>query len=740
MTKVKGNIYSAEIPAGTNVVVFNNGNGSQSGDYNPQGNHLYTESTDTGEYDGEGGGEVVVAVPDKLYIQGTVNGTSWDTSKAVAMTKSGNKFTIDEVMLSKASSTDDWAYFQFSTAIGKDWDVVNGSDRYGAPAENTPITAGTPAEMTRYIKDVNASSCQSWKIEAGIYGISVDFDANTVTVTKKEAGTGTLSAADVTIKPNGEAVLEISLANSKPIAALQFDVQFPNNVTSNTPTLFRTDGTLKAQSSQLASGAYRYVVAPSSTENVSSFTGNEGKIMEIPLRADASALIGEYDLVFTNVIYSAPTGEKVKPGNFTAKMTVEASEEVSTIELDKKIISLKVGGSYTLTATIMPANTPAEGATWASSDATIATVDNTGKVTAVKNGKATITVTHGTMKATCDVYVGKEAQTITWGEVPAKLLIGGEFTLNATSSSNLAVTYTITSGATFAHITDGKLIADNIGTVTIEANQEGNDTYAPANPETVSITIWLGHDMGDVNMDNTLTIGDVTATINHILETTLITDPTALLLADMDKDGSIDVADVVLIVNAILAQPATTSNPAAAPARFASQNDMERFEMTCTGDLLNVKFTNMQDYVATEFELVLPEGVEVVDGQVMGSKHTVAIRNLGDNIARVVVYSMTNAPFNKYGSIVLQLTSSNIERAKITSALIGTTSITTPAEGATYDTCGVEIVEANASDIISVYNINGIRVYSGDMSGFEATALKGVYIVKTADKTYKVVR
>lgn len=208
----------------------------------------------------------------------------------------------------------------------------------------------------------------------------------------------------------------------------------------------------------------------------------------------------------------------------------------------------------------------------------------------------------------------------------------------------------------------------------------------------------------------------------------------------MDKDGSIDVADVVLIVNAILAQPATTSNPAAAPARFASQNDMERFEMTCTGDLLNVKFTNMQDYVATEFELVLPEGVEVVDGQVMGSKHTVAIRNLGDNIARVVVYSMTNAPFNKYGSIVLQLTSSNIERAKITSALIGTTSITTPAEGATYDTCGVEIVEANASDIISVYNINGIRVYSGDMSGFEATALKGVYIVKTADKTYKVVR
>lgn len=80
---------------------------------------------------------------------------------------------------------------------------------------------------------------------------------------------------------------------------------------------------------------------------------------------------------------------------------------VTGVTLNKTTTSLAVGATETLTATVAPANATNKKVTWKSSDATKATVDATGKITAVAEGTATITVTteDGAKTATCAVTV-----------------------------------------------------------------------------------------------------------------------------------------------------------------------------------------------------------------------------------------------------------------------------------------------------------------------------------------------
>lgn len=81
--------------------------------------------------------------------------------------------------------------------------------------------------------------------------------------------------------------------------------------------------------------------------------------------------------------------------------------DVTGVSLDKSELTLAVKGTYTLKATVAPADADNKSVTWKSSDDKIATVDKDGKVTAVAIGKATITVTteDGGKTATCVVTV-----------------------------------------------------------------------------------------------------------------------------------------------------------------------------------------------------------------------------------------------------------------------------------------------------------------------------------------------
>ena len=81
---------------------------------------------------------------------------------------------------------------------------------------------------------------------------------------------------------------------------------------------------------------------------------------------------------------------------------------VTGVTLDKSTLSLEVGATATLNATIEPSNASYKAVSFTSSDDAIATVDDDGLVTAVKAGTADITVESlmdGSKTAVCTLTV-----------------------------------------------------------------------------------------------------------------------------------------------------------------------------------------------------------------------------------------------------------------------------------------------------------------------------------------------
>ena len=89
---------------------------------------------------------------------------------------------------------------------------------------------------------------------------------------------------------------------------------------------------------------------------------------------------------------------------------------VTGVSLSKTELTLTAGKSETITASIEPANATTKDVTWSSSNEKIAKVDKKGKITAVKEGNAKITVTtkDGSKTATCMVTVEAAPGVTLW--------------------------------------------------------------------------------------------------------------------------------------------------------------------------------------------------------------------------------------------------------------------------------------------------------------------------------------
>lgn len=120
--------------------------------------------------------------PATLYMIGNVNGGAWGTTDDVAVAAKGDNGTYTyDVTIDDAGNGS--GYFAFITVTGSDWDSeVNTGDRYGAPAQDTPVTLGTPQAIALYAAGVNASASKSWMIAPGKYSVKVDLKSMQLTV------------------------------------------------------------------------------------------------------------------------------------------------------------------------------------------------------------------------------------------------------------------------------------------------------------------------------------------------------------------------------------------------------------------------------------------------------------------------------------------------------------------------------------------------------------------------------
>ncbi|MGI6488049.1 MAG: Ig-like domain-containing protein [Syntrophothermaceae bacterium] len=161
----------------------------------------------------------------------------------------------------------------------------------------------------------------------------------------------------------------------------------------------------------------------------------------------------------------------------TCQVTVKAvTVPVSGVTLNKTSITLNEGQSESLTATVTPANATNKAVTWSSSNASAATVDANGKVTAVKAGSTVITVktVDGGKMATCQVTVKAvtvPVSGVTLNKTSITLNEGQSESLNATvtpaNATNKAVTWSSSNASAATMDANGKVTAVKAGSAVI---------------------------------------------------------------------------------------------------------------------------------------------------------------------------------------------------------------------------------------------------------------------------------
>lgn len=148
--------------------------------------------------------------------------------------------------------------------------------------------------------------------------------------------------------------------------------------------------------------------------------------------------------------------------------------KVTSVSLNPTSLTLTEGEAKEIVATISPSNADNKKIVWATSNSSIATV-NEGKVTAIKAGTASITATtdDGGKTATCQVEVKSKTiavESVSLDKTSLELTEGDEATLVATvkpdNASNKSVEWS-SSNETVATVKDGKVTATKAGTAKI---------------------------------------------------------------------------------------------------------------------------------------------------------------------------------------------------------------------------------------------------------------------------------
>ena len=178
-------------------------------------------------------------------------------------------------------------------------------------------------------------------------------------------------------------------------------------------------------------------------------------------------------VLFTTNFWSCSKNEDPEP--------TPPAVTVTGVSLNKTTLTLNIGASETLTATVAPVDAANKKVTWMSGNEAVATVDANGKVTGVKAGEATITVTteDGGKTASCKVTV-KDAVVavtgVTLNKSDLSLETGASETLTATvapaDATNKKVTWKSSDAAVATVDANGKVTGVKAGEATITVTTE----------------------------------------------------------------------------------------------------------------------------------------------------------------------------------------------------------------------------------------------------------------------------
>lgn len=161
-----------------------------------------------------------------------------------------------------------------------------------------------------------------------------------------------------------------------------------------------------------------------------------------------------------------------KDGGFTASCEVTVKRHVSGVSLNKASLTLYVGETESLAATVAPEDASDKTVAWSSDNSAVASVSN-GKVTANKPGTAVIKVVTNDLskEAACTVTVKRHAESVELSQKEIKLYLGENRSLTATvlpsDASDKNVTWSSSNPNVATVSTAGNVVSKSVGTTVI---------------------------------------------------------------------------------------------------------------------------------------------------------------------------------------------------------------------------------------------------------------------------------
>jgi uncharacterized protein YjdB len=286
--------------------------------------------------------------------------------------------------------------------------------------------------------------------------------------------------------------LHVDLANYTEIVALQFDIHGLAGMAIGDDGFVlasRASGH-SASAKEISAGVHRVVVY---SLNNMAFAGNSGRIFDLTF-SGASCRNGKYSI--DNIKLSNADGVDYTSPNASVDVGGNVNVIATSITLDQTSASVVVDKTLKLTATVNPSNVANKAVTWSSSDESVATVDETGLVTAHKVGSTSITVTTtdgSNLTATCALTVTPQlVESIELSQAQLLLNIGDEYTLEAVvlpdNATDKSVVWT-TSDSTIVSVKDGVIIAIAVGTATITVTAaDDSNVYATCEVEVTKMS------------------------------------------------------------------------------------------------------------------------------------------------------------------------------------------------------------------------------------------------------------
>lgn len=278
------------------------------------------------------------------------------------------------------------------------------------------------------------------------------------------------NSGNVTAVANGDANVKVGTKDGNKSAQAKVAVRTPvTGVSLDKTTLGIDTG---------ATGQLTATVAPASASN---------KAVTWTSNATSVATVDDTGKVTGVKAGTANVTVKTADGGKTASSKVTVTDPVvhpTGVTLDKATASLHPGDTVQLTATVAPSNASSKAVTWSSSDETLATVDNTGKVTAKANGSATITVTttDGSKTATAKITVTTLVTGVSLDKTEANPTVGDTVQLKATvkpdSASDKSVTWKSSDESKATVDGNGKVTTKAVGEVAITVTTKNGSKTA----------------------------------------------------------------------------------------------------------------------------------------------------------------------------------------------------------------------------------------------------------------------